>query len=156
VSNVYYCETVSEQRAARCIVAPGGPGQRRWEAHRRPAEKHKTKPFFVKGLSTGQAAQRAPQKAVFFLAELGFLVPCLGVAEGGLARAARSQRAGGSQFSNMCPGTPGVPGQQKKYPQNCHGPKTADVHPKRRSGGRWGSFESAAAGLRRKQAGLCA
>jgi hypothetical protein len=33
MSNVYYCETVSEQRAARCIVAPGGPGQRRWEAH---------------------------------------------------------------------------------------------------------------------------
>jgi hypothetical protein len=31
--NVYYCETVSEQRAARCIVAPGGPHQRRWEAH---------------------------------------------------------------------------------------------------------------------------
>jgi hypothetical protein len=31
--NVYYCGTVSEQRAARCIVAPGGPDQRRWEAH---------------------------------------------------------------------------------------------------------------------------
>ena len=31
--NVYYCETVSEQRAARCIVAPGDPDQRRWEAH---------------------------------------------------------------------------------------------------------------------------
>jgi hypothetical protein len=33
MSNVYYCETVSEQRAARCIAAPGGPDQRRWEAH---------------------------------------------------------------------------------------------------------------------------
>jgi hypothetical protein len=33
MSNVYYCETVSEQRAARCIVAPGDPDQRRWEAH---------------------------------------------------------------------------------------------------------------------------
>ena len=32
-TNVYYCETVSEQRAARCIVAPGDPDQRRWEAH---------------------------------------------------------------------------------------------------------------------------
>jgi hypothetical protein len=31
--NVYYCESVSEQRAARCFVAPGGPDQRRWEAH---------------------------------------------------------------------------------------------------------------------------
>jgi hypothetical protein len=31
--NAYYCETVSEQRAARCIVAPGGHDQRRWEAH---------------------------------------------------------------------------------------------------------------------------
>jgi hypothetical protein len=31
--NIYYCETVSEQRAARCIVAPGGPDQRRCEAH---------------------------------------------------------------------------------------------------------------------------
>jgi hypothetical protein len=31
--NVYYCETVSEQRATRCIVAPGDPDQRRWEAH---------------------------------------------------------------------------------------------------------------------------
>jgi hypothetical protein len=28
-----FCETVSEQRAARCIVAPGDPDQRRWEAH---------------------------------------------------------------------------------------------------------------------------
>jgi hypothetical protein len=27
------CETVSEQRAARCIAAPGGPGQRRRVAH---------------------------------------------------------------------------------------------------------------------------
>jgi hypothetical protein len=35
--NAYYCEAVSERRAARCIVceivAPGGPDQRRWEAH---------------------------------------------------------------------------------------------------------------------------
>jgi hypothetical protein len=31
--NVYYCEAVSEQRAARCIAAPGDPDQRRWEAH---------------------------------------------------------------------------------------------------------------------------
>jgi hypothetical protein len=33
MSNVYCCGTVSEQRAARCVVAPGGPDQRRWEAH---------------------------------------------------------------------------------------------------------------------------
>jgi hypothetical protein len=31
--NVETCETVSEQRAARCIAAPGGPGQRRRVAH---------------------------------------------------------------------------------------------------------------------------
>ena len=31
MSKVYCCETVSEQRAARCIVAPGDPDQRRWE-----------------------------------------------------------------------------------------------------------------------------
>jgi hypothetical protein len=33
MSKCILLQTASEQRAARCIAAPGGPGQRRWEAH---------------------------------------------------------------------------------------------------------------------------
>jgi hypothetical protein len=42
-------------------------------------------------------------------------------------------------------GPRGHPGSKKKYPKNCHGPKTVEVHPKGHPRGRWGSFESLAA-----------
>jgi hypothetical protein len=71
------------------------------------------------------------------------------VAEGGLARAARSKREAGSQFGrNYHGGAPGVWGYlggKKKYLQIGHGCNYIDVHPKWHPRGRWLNFEDAAA-----------